>query len=105
MKRAISYLVKPQVLASTGRGFANYGFGKTSESLIGKRDDNKEPEAVCVKSNMCSSINDAMRIAMASDPTAIVFGEDVAFGGVFRCSVDLQDTYGTHRVFNTPICE
>ncbi len=105
MKRAISYLVKPQISASTGRGFASYGFGKTGESLMGKRADNKESEVLCVKTNMCSAINDALRIAMASDPTAIVFGEDVAFGGVFRCSVDLKDMYGKHRVFNTPICE
>ena len=27
------------------------------------------------------------RIALAKDDTAIVFGEDVAFGGVFRCTM------------------
>lgn len=35
----------------------------------------------------------------------VVFGEDVAFGGVFRCSVDLRDEFGSERVFNTPLCE
>ena len=34
-----------------------------------------------------------------------IFGEDVAFGGVFRCTVNLRDKYGTHRVFNTPLSE
>ncbi|KAF3840149.1 hypothetical protein F7725_018866 [Dissostichus mawsoni] len=29
----------------------------------------------------------------------VIFGEDVAFGGVFRCTV------GKDRVFNTPLCE
>ena len=33
------------------------------------------------------------------------FGEDVKFGGVFRCSLDLNQKYGTERVFNTPLCE
>ena len=28
-----------------------------------------------------------IRIALAKDDTAIIFGEDVAFGGVFRCTM------------------
>lgn len=35
----------------------------------------------------------------------VIFGEDVAFGGVFRCTVNLQKRYGPDRVFNTPISE
>jgi 2-oxoisovalerate dehydrogenase E1 component beta subunit len=55
--------------------------------------------------NLFTAINDAMKVALASDPKALVFGEDVAFGGVFRCSIDLRDKFGAHRVFNTPLCE
>jgi 2-oxoisovalerate dehydrogenase E1 component beta subunit len=29
-------------------------------------------------------------MVMEKDESAIVFGEDVAFGGVFRCSMGLQ---------------
>ncbi len=29
----------------------------------------------------------------------------MAFGGVFRCSVGLKEEFGSHRVFNTPLCE
>ncbi|KAJ0407989.1 hypothetical protein P43SY_000193 [Pythium insidiosum] len=55
--------------------------------------------------NLFTAINDAMRVALATDPTAVVFGEDVAFGGVFRCSVGLKDEFGEDRVFNSPLCE
>lgn len=55
--------------------------------------------------NLCQAINNAMDIAMEKDESAVHFGEDVAFGGVFRCSVDLQQKYGKDRVFNTPLCE
>lgn len=37
--------------------------------------------------------------------SAYVFGEDVGFGGVFRCTTGLADRFGKRRVFNTPLCE
>jgi len=57
------------------------------------------------ETNMCNAINDGMRIAMETDERTCVFGEDVGFGGVFRCTVGLQDSFGKSRVFNTPLCE
>lgn len=36
---------------------------------------------------------------------ALCFGEDVGFGGVFRCTVGLFDRFGRDRVFNTPLSE
>ncbi|CAG0917925.1 unnamed protein product [Notodromas monacha] len=55
--------------------------------------------------NLFQSINAAMETALKTDPTAIIFGEDVGFGGVFRCTIGLQEKYGRDRVFNTPLCE
>lgn len=55
--------------------------------------------------NLFQSINSAMDVALQGDPTTVVFGEDVAFGGVFRCSIGLKDKYGKDRVFNTPLSE
>jgi 2-oxoisovalerate dehydrogenase E1 component beta subunit len=57
------------------------------------------------KMNLFTAINDAMRIALETDPTAVVFGEDVQFGGVFRCTQHLCDQFGPDRVFNTPLSE
>lgn len=40
--------------------------------------------------NMFQAINNALDLALEKDDSALVFGEDVAFGGVFRCSMGLQ---------------
>ncbi|XP_012237583.1 2-oxoisovalerate dehydrogenase subunit beta, mitochondrial isoform X1 [Bombus vosnesenskii] len=57
------------------------------------------------KMNMYQAINHGLRIALKNDPAAVIFGEDVAFGGVFRCTMNLQKEFGNDRVFNTPLCE
>ncbi|KAG0333463.1 hypothetical protein BG004_000834 [Podila humilis] len=57
------------------------------------------------KMNTFQAVNDAMGIALATDDTACVFGEDVAFGGVFRCTMGLSEMFGRDRVFNTPLSE
>ena len=44
--------------------------------------------------NTFQAINDAMGIALATDDTAVVFGEDVGFGGVFRCTMGLAEMFG-----------
>ncbi|XP_074657065.1 2-oxoisovalerate dehydrogenase subunit beta, mitochondrial-like [Tubulanus polymorphus] len=55
--------------------------------------------------NLFQALNSAMDNALETDPTAVIFGEDVAFGGVFRCTIGLKDKYGKDRVFNTPLSE
>ncbi|KAL3421479.1 transketolase [Phlyctema vagabunda] len=55
--------------------------------------------------NLFQAINDALSLALAEDESVLLFGEDVAFGGVFRCSMNLAENYGAERVFNTPLSE
>ncbi|KAG9014621.1 hypothetical protein FRB94_011799 [Tulasnella sp. JGI-2019a] len=57
------------------------------------------------KMNTYQAIRDAMSNAMNRDDSAVVFGEDVAFGGVFRCTMGLAEEFGRDRVFNTPLTE
>ena len=44
--------------------------------------------------NLVEAIRSALDTAMEKDSNAAIFGEDVAFGGVFRCTVGLRDKYG-----------
>ena len=55
--------------------------------------------------NLFSTITNALDIALEKDSSAMIFGEDVKFGGVFRCTMGLNEKYGTDRVFNTPLSE
>lgn len=55
--------------------------------------------------NLCTAINSALRCALETDESAIILGEDVVFGGVFRCTKDLHSQFGGDRVFNTPLSE
>ena len=55
--------------------------------------------------NLCQAVNSALRTALSAANRVLCFGEDVAFGGVFRCTVNLQNEFGDARVFNTPITE
>ncbi|OBT81451.1 hypothetical protein VE02_09875 [Pseudogymnoascus sp. 03VT05] len=55
--------------------------------------------------NLYQSVNAGLATALGSDSKVLCFGEDVAFGGVFRCTGGLQSEFGPDRVFNTPITE
>ncbi|KAI5803341.1 thiamine diphosphate-binding protein [Peziza echinospora] len=57
------------------------------------------------KLNLFQAVNDGLATILEQDEKACVFGEDVAFGGVFRCTQSLSDRFGSQRVFNTPLTE
>jgi 2-oxoisovalerate dehydrogenase E1 component beta subunit len=56
--------------------------------------------------NLLEGVNLALKRSMSQDPNVLVFGEDVGVvGGVFRATEGLLQTYGSQRVFDTPISE
>ncbi|KAL3144538.1 2-oxoisovalerate dehydrogenase subunit beta 2, mitochondrial, variant 2 [Trebouxia sp. C0010 RCD-2024] len=65
--------------------------------------DSKDTESSRI--NLCTAVNDALQIALENNKRALVFGEDVSFGGVFRCTAGLLQRFGKDRVFNTPLSE
>ena len=55
---------------------------------------------------MIEAIRDALAVMMTLDERVVSFGEDAGFfGGVFRCTEGLQQEFGAHRSFDTPISE
>lgn len=55
--------------------------------------------------NLYQAVNAGLATALRSSNKVLCFGEDVAFGGVFRCTTGLQGEFGSDRVFNTPLTE
>ena len=76
---------------------------KTSASLLSSLSLPKNSPTT--RQNLFQAVNGALRHALQTDERVLVFGEDVAFGGVFRCSMNLASDFGSERVFNTPLSE
>lgn len=56
--------------------------------------------------SMQQALNLALADILATDPAAVVLGEDVGtLGGVFRVTDGLQARFGAARVFDTPLAE
>ena len=75
-------------LRTPGIRWADEDASVPSRTIVGGRETRKM--------NTYQAIRDAMSIALAKDEHAVVFGEDVAFGGVFRCTM-------VRLVWNIPI--
>ncbi|KAF8575779.1 hypothetical protein K439DRAFT_1257945, partial [Ramaria rubella] len=74
------------------------------EVAFGSQDVRPSGRETC-KMNMYQAIRDTMSITLSKDDTAVVFGEDVGFGGVFHCTMGLAEEFGRECVFNTPLME
>lgn len=55
---------------------------------------------------LVEAVTQALAYELANDENVIVFGEDVGKnGGVFRATAGLQERFGEHRVFDSPLAE
>ncbi len=55
---------------------------------------------------MIQAISEALDQSMQRHPNLILMGQDIAaYGGAFKVTEGLMDTYGKERVRNTPLCE
>jgi 2-oxoisovalerate dehydrogenase E1 component beta subunit len=120
-KSLLQFRSSAALLAATRRDASNFKFiPEKAPADLGET----------TKMNLYQAVTNSLDISLSSDKSAgnqtkvcfqfpsqknkfvftfmllpVIFGEDVAFGGVFRCTVGLKDKYGKDRVFNTPLCE
>lgn len=57
------------------------------------------------KLNLYQAVNQGLEQFMDTHENSYIFGEDVKFGGVFRCTQNLHEKFGSERIFNTPLAE
>lgn len=56
--------------------------------------------------NLIEAVNSALALEMAADDRVVVLGEDVGkFGGVFRATKGLYESFGPDRSIDTPLAE
>ncbi len=55
---------------------------------------------------LLEAVTQALAYELAQDEQVVIFGEDVGKnGGVFRATAGLQERFGAHRVFDSPLAE
>jgi len=96
-KKSLGILTK-SCRKSTKRAFSKVVFDEVPTEF-----DYNQME--CKKTNMFTAIQDALIHVLEDDENACIFGEDVGFGGVFRCTDGMSERFGHDRVFSTPLCE
>ena len=84
--------------------------GPTGEPAGERRDDSAERREDSagkrVPMTMIQALRSGLAVMMGRDDNVVVFGQDVGyFGGVFRVTEKLQETYGKSRCFDAPINE
>ncbi len=64
------------------------------------------PSSEVQEMRFVDAIADGMKHAMEKHPNLVLMGQDIAdYGGVFKVTEGLAETYSKDRVRNTPLCE
>ena len=72
----------------------------------GRGEEGQGQEAGPRTINLIQGVTEALAEELARDERVVLFGEDVgARGGVFMATAGLQERFGKHRVFDTPLSE
>lgn len=87
----LSSISKTLSVRQTMQSICGVAVTKRMSSHFTYHADDKPPvDGPTTKLNMFQAINSALDTALSEDDSAILFGEDVGFGGVFRCTMNLQ---------------
>lgn len=87
----LSSIAKTLSVCQTMQSVCGVAVPKRMSSHFTYHADDKAPiDGPTTKLNMFQAINNALDTALSTDDSAIIFGEDVGFGGVFRCTLNLQ---------------
>ena len=87
---------------NTAENTTRSGSQSTSQSGAPQREEAGGVETL----PLARALNLAMDDAMSADEKVLMMGEDIGtLGGVFRVTQGLKQTYGAHRVMDTPLGE
>ena len=65
-----------------------------------------EPEARAPERRLIDAIKEGLQQSMERHPNLLLMGQDIAeYGGAFKITEGLVETFGKQRVRNTPLCE
>lgn len=95
----------PQARLNLPPDYSNHPLLHQSSSILRESSSEIPQSSPTSRLNLFQAINSALTQALRADERVLLFGEDVAFGGVFRCSMNLAAEFGSERVFNTPLSE